>query len=116
MQMCGLDDKMREEKRIQKMPWKEKIGWVAVDTIPILLYGYTDNFTLLSVVYIRGIKSSNAKGMGYWGGRSFLLFTAKIISDMHWWGGYKPPHRIYKWRNSCDIRRYETGLFGHKNT
>ena len=55
--MCGLDDKMREEKRNKRMPRKEKIGWDAVDTIPILIYGYTDNFTLLSV-YIRGIKSS----------------------------------------------------------
>ena len=140
VQMWGLDDKIREEKRNKGMPWKEKIGRDAVVTIPILLYGYTDNFTLLSVVYIRGIKSSNAKGMGYWGGRSFLLciskaasrhncssklgkfcsrfafaFTAKIISDARWWGGYKPPHRIYKWRDSCDTRRYETGLFEHKN-
>ena len=49
VQMWGLDDKMREEKRNKGMPWKEKIGWVAVVTIPILLYGYTDNFTLLAV-------------------------------------------------------------------
>ena len=49
VQMYGLDDKMREEKRNKGMPWKEKIGWDAVDTIPILIYGYTDNFTLLSV-------------------------------------------------------------------
>ena len=64
VQMCGLDDKMREEKRNKRMPWKEKIGWVDVDTIPILLYGYTDNFTLLSV-YIRGIKSSGLRFMVY---------------------------------------------------
>ena len=49
MQMLGLDDKMREEKRNKRMQRKEKIGWVAVVTIRILLYGYTDNFTLLSV-------------------------------------------------------------------
>ena len=49
MQMLGLDDKMREEKRNIGMQSKEKIGWDAVVTIPILIYGYTDNFTLLSV-------------------------------------------------------------------
>ena len=49
MQMLGLDDKMREEKRNKGMPWKEKIGWDAVDTTPILICGYTDNFTLMSV-------------------------------------------------------------------
>ena len=53
MQMCGLDDKMREEKRNKGMPLKEKIGRDAVVTIPILLYGYTNNFTLLSVYIIR---------------------------------------------------------------
>ena len=41
---------------------KREKGWDAVDTIPILIYGYTDNFTLLSV-YIRGIKSSGMLGM-----------------------------------------------------
>lgn len=49
MQMLGLDDKMREEKRNIGMQSKEKIGWDAVETMPILLHGYTDNFTLLSV-------------------------------------------------------------------
>ena len=62
MQMLGLDDKMREEKRNIGMQSKEKIGWDAVETMPILLHGYTDNFTLLSV-YIRGIKSSGMLGM-----------------------------------------------------
>ena len=36
-------------KRNKGMQWKEKTGWDAVVTIPILIYGYTDNFTLLSV-------------------------------------------------------------------
>ena len=62
VQMCGLDDKMREEKRNKGMPWKETTEWDAVETIPILLYGYTDNFTLMSV-YIKGIKSSGMLGM-----------------------------------------------------
>ena len=33
--------------------------------------------------------------MGCWGGRSFLLFTAKIMSDARRWGGYKPPHLFF---------------------
>ena len=35
---------MREEKRNIGMQSKEKIGWDAVETMPILLHGYTDNF------------------------------------------------------------------------
>ena len=31
-------------------------------------------------IYIRGIKSSYTKWMGWWCGRSFLLFTAKLFS------------------------------------
>lgn len=48
---------MREEKRNKGMQSKEKIEWDAAETITILIYGYTDNFPLLSV-YISGIKSS----------------------------------------------------------
>ena len=149
--MCGLDDKMREEKRNKRDAVKRenRMGCCCNDTHS-LIWIYRQLYFIVCI-YIRGIKSSglrfmvyfesissackdfgwqlyligciyrsrikssDAKGMSWWGGRSFLLFTAKIISDASWWGGYKPPHRIYKWRDSCDTRRYETGLFEHKN-
>lgn len=48
---------MMEDTRNKWTLSKEKIEWDAVETIPILLYIYTDNFTLLSV-YKRCIKSN----------------------------------------------------------
>ena len=146
MQMCGLDDKMREEKRNKRDAVKRenRMGCCCNDTHS-LIWIYRQLYFIVCILECGiniecGIKSSDAKGTGWWCGRSFLLciskaasrhncssklgkfcsrfafaFTAKIISDARWWGGYKPPHRIYKWRDSCDTRRYETGLFEHKN-
>ena len=88
MQMLGLDDKMREEKRNIGMQSKEKIGWDAVETMPILLHGYTDNFTLLSV-YIRGIKSSGMLGM------VSVKTTPSVCINKDW--GLDFNVCIYKW-------------------
>ena len=76
-----------------------KVKWIADDGVlwKYLIYLYRLWLTtLLYYLYIyRSIKSSDARGMGWWGGWSFLLFTAKIISDARWWGGYKPPHLFF---------------------
>ena len=61
-----------------------KVKWIADDGVlwkyPICLYRTWLATLLYYLLYIRGIKSSDAKGMGWWGGRSFLLLTAKIVS------------------------------------
>lgn len=44
---------------------KREKGWDAIDTITILIYGYTDNFTLLYVYIECGVKSSDAKVTGW---------------------------------------------------
>ena len=61
------------------MQSKEKIEWDVAETIPVLIYRYTDNFTLM-FVYIRSIKSSDAKTMGCILGWSFLLYISKVAS------------------------------------
>ena len=33
--------------------------------------------------------------LGKFCSRFAFAFTAKIISDVHWWGGYKPPHLFF---------------------
>ena len=71
------------------------LGMVSVETTSSACIELGWQLYFIVCIYTRGIKSSDARGMGWWGGRSFLLFIAKIIFDARWWGGYKPPHLFF---------------------
>ena len=56
------------------------LGMVSVETTSSACIDFGWQLYFIVCIYTRGIKSSDARGMGWWGGRSFLLLTAKIVS------------------------------------